>query len=55
MGYGEISAVIGALWGAALFYFDVRFKRLPDWLTLPAAVASLLFFGKPDSSGLGST
>ena len=46
---GETSAVIGALWGAALIYFDVRFKRLPDWLTLPAAVASLLFF---ESAGL---
>ncbi|MFR9841876.1 prepilin peptidase [Corynebacterium striatum] len=23
---------------------SARFKRLPDWLTLPAAVASLLFF-----------
>lgn len=25
-------------WMAALSYFDIRYRRLPNWLTLPAAV-----------------
>lgn len=25
-------------WMTALSYFDIRYRRLPNWLTLPAAV-----------------
>ncbi|AYM42546.1 prepilin peptidase [Mycobacteroides chelonae] len=33
--YGVGAAVL--CWMAALSYFDVRYRRLPNWLTLPAA------------------
>jgi len=35
--YGAGVAVL--CWMAALSYFDIRYRRLPNWLTLPAAVA----------------
>ncbi|ACP32982.1 prepilin peptidase [Corynebacterium aurimucosum] len=31
-------------WGCALIIYDLRFKRLPNYLTLPAAVLSLCWF-----------
>ncbi|MCQ9676242.1 A24 family peptidase [Corynebacterium sp. BF-R-2] len=31
-------------WGCALFVYDVRYKRLPNFLTLPAAAVSLWWF-----------
>lgn len=34
--YGAGVAVL--CWMAALSYFDIRYRRLPNWLTLPAAV-----------------
>lgn len=37
MVYGAGVAVL--CWMAALSYFDIRYRRLPNWLTLPAAVA----------------
>lgn len=33
--YGVGAAVL--CWMAALSYFDIRYRRLPNWLTLPAA------------------
>ncbi|MCZ9295122.1 A24 family peptidase [Corynebacterium yonathiae] len=33
--------IIYCLWAAALSWWDIRQRRLPDWLTLPAAVLSL--------------
>ncbi|OAT66520.1 type IV prepilin leader peptidase [Mycobacteroides immunogenum] len=34
--YGAGAAVL--CWMATLSYFDIRYRRLPNWLTLPAAV-----------------
>lgn len=31
-------------WGCALIIYDIRFKRLPNYLTLPAALISLWWF-----------
>ena len=31
-------------WGCALIVYDLRFKRLPNYLTLPAAALSLCWF-----------
>lgn len=31
-------------WGCALIIYDLRFKRLPNYLTLPAAALSLCWF-----------
>lgn len=31
-------------WGCALIIYDLRFKRLPNYLTLPAAFLSLCWF-----------
>lgn len=36
-----MGALVFVAWGCALIVYDVRFKRLPNFLTLPAAVASL--------------
>ncbi|MUM18448.1 prepilin peptidase [Mycobacterium sp. CBMA271] len=36
MNYGVGAAVL--CWMAALSYFDIRYRRLPNWLTLAAAV-----------------
>ncbi|MGH3727048.1 MAG: prepilin peptidase [Mycobacterium sp.] len=35
--YGVGAAMLG--WMAALSYFDIRFRRLPNWLTVPAGAA----------------
>lgn len=32
------------LWGTILCGFDVCFRRLPDWLTLPAAVVAAYWY-----------
>jgi leader peptidase (prepilin peptidase)/N-methyltransferase len=36
---GAIGAVV---WCALLSYYDIRFRRLPNWLTLPGAAVILL-------------
>ncbi|OFK68483.1 peptidase A24 [Corynebacterium sp. HMSC056F09] len=41
--------VLFLAWGCALIVYDLRFKRLPNYLTLPAAVLSLWWF---DPAGL---
>jgi leader peptidase (prepilin peptidase)/N-methyltransferase len=41
MGVGICAAVL--LWFAALCIYDVRQRRLPNWLTLPGAAAVLAF------------
>jgi leader peptidase (prepilin peptidase) / N-methyltransferase len=39
---GETFAAVGALvWLTALTVYDIRDRRLPNWLTLPGAVAVL--------------
>ena len=39
-----MGVLILVAWGCALCIFDVRYKRLPNFLTLPAAAVSLLWF-----------
>ena len=34
--------IVYCLWAAALSWWDFRHRRLPDWLTLPAAALSLV-------------
>ena len=34
--------IVYCLWAAALSWWDFRQRRLPDWLTLPAAALSLV-------------
>ena len=34
--------IVYCLWAAALSWWDLRHRRLPDWLTLPAAALSLV-------------
>ncbi|MBE7339195.1 prepilin peptidase [Corynebacterium guaraldiae] len=36
--------VLFLAWGCALIVYDLRFKRLPNYLTLPAAALSLCWF-----------
>ena len=36
-----VGGIFYCLWAAALCWWDVQQRRLPDWLTLPAAVLSL--------------
>ncbi|APT92444.1 hypothetical protein CPHO_05600 [Corynebacterium phocae] len=36
--------ILWGIWALALSYYDIRFRRLPDRLTLPAAVISLAVF-----------
>ncbi|WIM68929.1 prepilin peptidase [Corynebacterium breve] len=33
----------GILWSVALCHFDVTQRRLPNWLTVPAAIVALIF------------
>ena len=37
-------AAVVASWIIALWWWDTRHRRLPDWLTLPAAAISLALF-----------
>jgi leader peptidase (prepilin peptidase)/N-methyltransferase len=34
--------IVGVIWSAALCGYDIRQRRLPNWLTLPGAAAVLL-------------
>ncbi|MBN7514869.1 A24 family peptidase, partial [Mycobacteroides abscessus] len=45
--YGAGVAVL--CWMTALSYFDIRYRRLPNWLTLPAAVVIITvgLWGQP--------
>lgn len=38
---GAIVIAVGLVWAGALVYFDLRDHRLPDYLTLPAAVIAI--------------
>lgn len=38
---GIMGEVLFLAWGCALIVYDLRFKRLPNYLTVPAAVLSL--------------
>ena len=56
MGFGGIFGVcIVACWAAALVFFDVAFRRLPNALTVPAAVVAFItccvspFMGHPET------
>jgi leader peptidase (prepilin peptidase)/N-methyltransferase len=42
---GRGACVVVLVWFAALCVYDVRQRRLPNWLTLPGAAAVLTFAG----------
>lgn len=37
-----IGGIVALGWSAALVFYDVSELRLPDWLTVPAAIAALV-------------
>ena len=37
-----VGGVVVTAWAVALVLYDVRYRRLPDWLTLPAAAVALV-------------
>lgn len=41
---GSFGVFVVVAWAAALCWWDFRHRRLPNWLTLPAAALSLFWF-----------